>query len=368
MPSLLRHERLPARSSAASSRTSTSCGGGSRRTRRRCSRRRIADAARVGRAAVVPGRTRPAEGAAPDARVGARRRRAGARGRRRRDLPRPDAAARADRSAAARARPTSWSRTAPRSRCPRRFPGCVASARRVVRGAAAVVAAGGYPARQASRIAGRDVPGVVVPPGVDAERFRPVARRRARRVRALKFGLDPDRPLVLGSVAARAAQGLRRGDRRGRGPARRAARDRGCGPRPGAARATSGSPRRRRARFSVGLRIADLPALYGCADVFAMCCRDRWGGARGGGVRHRLPRSRRVRGSGGGRPQRRRARSRRRRGDRVRRRAPRRRRGPGRARPRCATIRRCGRAWAARRGSGRSGSTPTTGSSRACCR
>jgi phosphatidylinositol alpha-1,6-mannosyltransferase len=22
----------------------------------------------------------------------------------------------------------------------------------------------------------------------------------------------------------------------------------------------------------------DLPALYGCADVFAMCCRSRWGG------------------------------------------------------------------------------------------
>jgi phosphatidylinositol alpha-1,6-mannosyltransferase len=23
---------------------------------------------------------------------------------------------------------------------------------------------------------------------------------------------------------------------------------------------------------------ADLPALYGCGDVFAMCCRDRWSG------------------------------------------------------------------------------------------
>jgi phosphatidylinositol alpha-1,6-mannosyltransferase len=31
---------------------------------------------------------------------------------------------------------------------------------------------------------------------------------------------------------------------------------------------------------------ADLPALYGCADVFAMCCRDRWGGreAEGFGI------------------------------------------------------------------------------------
>jgi phosphatidylinositol alpha-1,6-mannosyltransferase len=31
---------------------------------------------------------------------------------------------------------------------------------------------------------------------------------------------------------------------------------------------------------------ADLPALYGCADVFAMLCRDRWGGleAEGYGI------------------------------------------------------------------------------------
>ena len=31
---------------------------------------------------------------------------------------------------------------------------------------------------------------------------------------------------------------------------------------------------------------ADLPELYGCADVFAMCCRDRWAGleAEGFGI------------------------------------------------------------------------------------
>jgi phosphatidylinositol alpha-1,6-mannosyltransferase len=31
-------------------------------------------------------------------------------------------------------------------------------------------------------------------------------------------------------------------------------------------------------RFLGRVPDADLPALYGCADVFAMCCRDRWGG------------------------------------------------------------------------------------------
>ena len=39
--------------------------------------------------------------------------------------------------------------------------------------------------------------GVVIPPGVDVERFRPLRRRR-RAATPAPFGLDPDRPLVLG--------------------------------------------------------------------------------------------------------------------------------------------------------------------------
>ncbi len=39
-------------------------------------------------------------------------------------------------------------------------------------------------------------------------------------------------------------------------------------------------------RFLGRVPDADLPALYACADVFAMCCRDRWGGleAEGFGI------------------------------------------------------------------------------------
>jgi phosphatidylinositol alpha-1,6-mannosyltransferase len=33
-----------------------------------------------------------------------------------------------------------------------------------------------------------------------------------------------------------------------------------------------------RARFLGAVADDDLPALYGCADVFVMACRDRWGG------------------------------------------------------------------------------------------
>src|SRR5439155_7318737 len=47
-------------------------------------------------------------------------------------------------------------------------------ARRVMRGAGAVVAAGTYPAEAAERAAGRPLSGAVIPPGVDHDRFRPL--------------------------------------------------------------------------------------------------------------------------------------------------------------------------------------------------
>jgi phosphatidyl-myo-inositol dimannoside synthase len=164
---------------------------------------------------------------------------------------------------------------------PATVPGLRRLGRRVVRGAAAVVAAGGYPARQASRIAGRDVPGVIVPPGVDADRFHPDAEE-ARVESRLRFGLDPDRPLVLGlsrlvprkgfDVVIDAVAGL-----------------------PGVQFALAGSGRdrarlERRAQrrgadvtFLGRISEAELGRVYSCADVFAMCCRERWGGAEAEG-------------------------------------------------------------------------------------
>ena len=68
---------------------------------------------------------------------------------------------------------------------------------RVLRGARVVVSAGGYPASEAERVAGRSLPTVIVPPGVDTERFRPLGpaeREAARR----HFGFDPHAPLVVG--------------------------------------------------------------------------------------------------------------------------------------------------------------------------
>ncbi len=167
-----------------------------------------------------------------------------------------------------------------------RFPGTNLLARKVLRDAAGVVAFGGYPMQECVRAAGRPLAGVVVPPGVDVQRFRPLSdeeRAAARR----RFALDADRPLVLGlsrlvprkgfDVLITAMSGIRRnaqlaiaGQGRDRERLRRIARNLGVA-----------------VEFLGRVDDDDLPALYGCADVFAMPCRaDRWGGieAEGFGI------------------------------------------------------------------------------------
>ena len=80
---------------------------------------------------------------------------------------------------------------------PGRLPGSRALLRRVLDGAAGVLAAGTYPAEEAARAAGRPLPGLVIPPGVDLDRFRPQRRRRCADAQE-RFGLPEAAPLVLG--------------------------------------------------------------------------------------------------------------------------------------------------------------------------
>jgi phosphatidylinositol alpha-1,6-mannosyltransferase len=165
-----------------------------------------------------------------------------------------------------------------------RLPATGALGRRVLRGAAGIVAAGEYPAAIAAHVARRDVPTLVIPPGVDPVRFRPLdaTERRAGRVR---LGLDPEAPLVVGVSRLVPRKGFDvlldavadldgvhvaiAGT--GRDHDRLVRRARRLGP-----------------RATVLGRVEDdlLPALYGAADVFAMLCRDRWGGleAEGYGI------------------------------------------------------------------------------------
>jgi len=151
----------------------------------------------------------------------------------------------------------------------------------VLRGAAVVVSAGGYPVREAERLVGGTLSKVVeIPPGVDCDRFARAegAERAAARRR---LGL-PEHALVVASVSRlvprkgmdvliEAARRLRpdhpdlvvaiAGDGRDAGRLRRLVK-------------RSGAPVRLLGRVSE----EDKSALLGASDVFVMACRNRWGG------------------------------------------------------------------------------------------
>jgi phosphatidylinositol alpha-1,6-mannosyltransferase len=164
---------------------------------------------------------------------------------------------------------------------PGRLPGSAQLLASVLRPAVHLVAAGGYPAAEARRTAGTRTPPItVVPPGVDVERFHPLAPAEvdgARRQLGLPAGgrlvvsvsrLVPRKGMdVLIEAAARL--GRRRpelvvaiaGGGRDLGRLERLA-------------GKLGAP----VRFLGRVPDDALPALYGCADVFAMLCRNRWAG------------------------------------------------------------------------------------------
>ena len=164
---------------------------------------------------------------------------------------------------------------------PGRLPGTRAALARVLAGADHLVAAGGYPSAEAERASpGRLPPVTVVPPGVDGERFTPLSADARAKARA-DLGLAPGAEVVVAvgrlvprkgiDTLVRAVASLT--------PAR-----------PGLVVAVAGQGRdlgrlrRLTERTAAPVRFLGrvddscLPALYGCADVFASPCRSRWGG------------------------------------------------------------------------------------------
>jgi phosphatidylinositol alpha-1,6-mannosyltransferase len=163
---------------------------------------------------------------------------------------------------------------------PGRLPGSAQLLRRVLRGAGLVVAGGGYPLAEAERAAGCRLPSVLVPPGVDTDRFVPLddAARAAARAR---FGLPSEGPLVVSisrlvprkgmDVLVKASVLLARshpdltvaigGGGRDHDRLQRLIDE-------------TGAP----ARLLGRIDHEDMPALYGCGDLFAMLCRNRWAG------------------------------------------------------------------------------------------
>lgn len=170
---------------------------------------------------------------------------------------------------------------------PGRLPGTNLLARRVLRAATGVLAFGGYPADACVAAAGQGLDVLELPCGIDSSRFAPLdapTRRRARE----RFGLDPDRPVVLGQSRLVPRKGFDvlidavarldpdvqlviGGTGRDAGRLRRRAESRGIAP---------------RTHFLGRVADADLATVFGIPDVFAMLCRDRWGGleAEGFGI------------------------------------------------------------------------------------
>jgi phosphatidylinositol alpha-1,6-mannosyltransferase len=163
---------------------------------------------------------------------------------------------------------------------PGRLPVLRRPLRRVLQGASIVVAAGSFPAEEARRVARRDVPTVLVPPGVDTERFVPLSPDERAAARA-RFGLEEDAVVVLGVSRLVPRKGF---DTLVEAGAVLSTRYPGLR----VVVAGTGRDRRRLARIAASHhspttfldRVADedLPALYGCADLFVMLCRNRWRG------------------------------------------------------------------------------------------
>jgi phosphatidylinositol alpha-1,6-mannosyltransferase len=163
---------------------------------------------------------------------------------------------------------------------PGRLPITKSGLRRVLSGASVVVAAGNYPATHARALAGDKTPIVVVPPGVDADRFVPLRAEERAAARA-HWGLSERGRLVVSVSRLVPRKGM---DVLIRAGARLALE------RPDLVVAIAGAGRdRRRLERLIDHTAApvvllgrvgddDLPSLYGCADVFAMLARSRWGG------------------------------------------------------------------------------------------
>ncbi len=164
-----------------------------------------------------------------------------------------------------------------------------------------LIAAGGYPELEARRVMGQVgtapaavgaggepagdgpelwPPAVRIPPGVDTERFRPLAHIDRVAARA-HFGLPRSGPLVVSVSRLVPRKGM---DTLIEAASILAERVPGlC-----VAIAGAGRDRHRLERLAASARVpvkflgkvpdGDLPRFYGCADVFALCCRSRWWG------------------------------------------------------------------------------------------
>lgn len=164
------------------------------------------------------------------------------------------------------------------------FPGRIPIARsvlgEVLRKAKIVVTAGEYSTREAERAARQSLPVLVIPPGVDCDRFQPLDDA-AKQLARTHFGVNDDEQVVLTLSRLVPRKGMDKlidavaqlapsypklvllvaGSGRDRGRLERRAK-------------ALDAP----VRFLGRVPDRDTPRLFGMADAFAMLCRVRWGG------------------------------------------------------------------------------------------
>jgi len=163
---------------------------------------------------------------------------------------------------------------------PGRLPGTRSLLGKVLRGANLVIAAGGYPAAEAEHAAGRALPIVNVPPGVDVNRFVPLgpAERGAARAR---FDLPAEGRLVVAASRLVPRKGFDT-------LIRASARLKVSHPDLTVAICGGGRDAKRLGRLADELQApvrflgrlpdGDMPSVFAMGDVFAMLCRSRWAG------------------------------------------------------------------------------------------
>lgn len=163
---------------------------------------------------------------------------------------------------------------------PGRVPGMNLMLRRVLRGADLVVAAGEYAAQEALECAGQPLPTVVIPPGVDSDRFVPVSAAERARLRQ-QFNIGED-DVVVATVN-------RLVPRKGMAMLIKAAATLGAA-HPNLQVLIGGTGRQKASlqrlidRSEAPVRLLgrlsddDVVGLYGAADIMAMLCSSRWWG------------------------------------------------------------------------------------------
>lgn len=163
---------------------------------------------------------------------------------------------------------------------PGRLPGSRRVLSQVLDQATAVISAGEYALGEAELAVGRPLRSVVIPPGVDVDAYSPATPTQQRAIRA-KYGIAPEAPFIFSVSRLVPRKGMDT-------LVTVASRLHRSYPDLQVCIAGSGRDRVRLQRRIDGLRApvrllgrideADKAALYGAADVFAMLCRNRWGG------------------------------------------------------------------------------------------